>query len=134
MAAGVRQATGADIPFLIDLTERLARSVEGPQRVDRLHTGQTLAGLISDPSGIVLVSRAGFIAGAMMRTVISPDPVAFELGWYAEDRSGIALLRGFEAWAQQQGASLIKMSCAGGTVQQLLQRCGYRVAEIQMVK
>ena len=130
----IRAAVGADIPRLIDMIERLVEAVNGPQRVDRLKTGQTLAGLIQDPKGVVLVSDAGFIAGCITQTVINPHPVAVELGWFCEDHSGADLLRAFEAWAAEQDATLVKMTCAGGVVQTMLERAGYRVAEIQMVK
>lgn len=130
----IRPAEVADIPHIIDMVTRLAADVGGPQRVDRLRTGETLAGLIHDPRGTVLVTDRGFIAGCITQTVINPEPVAFEMGWYAEDRSGIALLRAFEAWARGRGASLIKMSCNGGPAQRILSRAGYRVAEVQMVK
>ncbi|MCZ4351527.1 hypothetical protein O4H61_03275 [Roseovarius aestuarii] len=60
--------------------------------------------------------------------------MAFELGWYAEDKSGLRLLRTFEAWAKGSGATLIKLSCNGGTAQRILERCGYAVAELQMCK
>ncbi|WP_147296767.1 hypothetical protein [Paracoccus thiocyanatus] len=129
-----RIAGEADIPRIIDMIERLAAAVDGPQRVDRLKTGETLAALIQDPGGIAFISARGFIAGCIAQTVINPDPVAIEMGWYAEDRSGLALLRAFEAWAHRQGATLIKLSCKGGAAQRILQRSGYRIAEIQMVK
>ena len=116
------------------MIEALAASVRGPQRVCRLRTGETLAGLISSPQGAVFVSGGGFIAGQIMQTVISPDPVAFELGWMAADRSGLRLLRAFETWAAEQGATLIKMSANGGAAERILERRGYRVAEVQMVK
>lgn len=136
MGAGgmIRPADERDIPRIIDMIERLVAAMSGPQRVDRLRTGETLAGLLHDPQGVVLVSGGGFIAGRITRTVISPDPVAVELGWYAEDRSGLALLRAFEAWARARGATLIKMSCNGGAAQRILERSGYRVAETAMVK
>jgi hypothetical protein len=116
------------------MTEALAASVRGPQRVCRLRTGETLAGLISSPQGAVFVSGGGFIAGQIMQTVICPDLVAFELGWLATDRSGLRLLRAFEAWAADRGAALIKMSANGGAAQRILERRGYAVAEVQMVK
>jgi len=130
----VRRATPADIPPVIDWIEGLVRAVDGPQQVCRIRTGETLAGLIASPNGIVLVSDGGFIAGCITQTVISPDPVAVELGWYATDRSGLRLLRAFEGWARDRGATLIKMSCNGGAAQRLLERAGYRAAEIQMVR
>lgn len=130
----IRPAIEADIPAVIDLIERLAVAVSGPQKPCRIRTGETLAGLLHDPQGVILVSDRGFIAGRIIQTVISPEPVAVELGWYAEDRSGLALLGAFEAWASDRGATLIKLSCNGGAAQRILERAGYRVAEIQMVK
>lgn len=136
MGAGhlIRAAREADIPRIVDLVAALAASVRGPQRVCRLRTGETLSGLLRDPHGAVFVSGGGFIAGRIMQTVISPDRVAFELGWYASDRSGLRLLRAFEAWAAEQGATLINMSANGGAAQRILERRGYAVAEVQMVK
>lgn len=130
----IKAANVADIPRIIDLIERLAAAVNGPQRVCRIKTGETLAGLLQDSRGVVLVTERGFIAGCITQTVISPDPVAVELGWYAEDCSGLTLLRAFEAWAAQQGAVLIKLSCNGGAAQRILERAGYRAAETAMVK
>lgn len=130
----IRPATVADIPAIIDMIERLVRSVDGPQRVCRIRTGETLAGLIHNPRSVVLVSGRGFIAGTITQTVISPEPVAVELGWFSEDRSGLALLRAFEAWSADQGATLVKMSCNGGAAQRILERAGYRMAEMAMVK
>lgn len=134
MVSDLRAATAADIPQVIDWITALAGAVEGPQQVCRARTGEVLAGLIASADGIVLVSDGGFIAGCITQTVISPDPVAVELGWYATNRSGLRLLRAFEGWARDRGATLIKMSCNGGTAQRLLERAGYRVAEIQMVR
>lgn len=134
MSSQIRSAQDADIPRIIDMVEALALSVNGPQEVCRIRTGETLSGLIHRPDGAVWISERGFIAGCITQTIISPDPVAVELGWWAEDRSGLRLLRTFEAWAQARGASLIKMSCNGGPAKQILERSGYRVAEIQMVR
>lgn len=134
MVSDLRRATAADIPQVIDWIKALACAVEGPQQVCRTRTGEVLAGLIASADGIVLVSDGGFIAGCITQTVISPEPVAVELGWYATDRSGLRLLRAFEGWARDRGATLIKMSCNGSTAQRLLERAGYRVAEIQMVR
>lgn len=130
----IRPATVQDIPRIIDLITQLAAAVDGPQQVCRIKTGETLVQLIHNPQGIVLVSPGGFIAGCLTQTIINPDPVAVELGWFATDRSGLRLLRAFEVWARGQGATLIKMSCNGGPAQRILERAGYRAAELQMVK
>lgn len=130
----MRLATEADIPRTIDLVERLREAVGGPQRVCRIKTGETLAGLIHSPDGVVYVTEGGFIAGDIARTVISPDPVAVERGWYAEDRSGLSLLRTFETWADTKGATLKKFSCIDGPARRILERAGYRLSELAMVK
>lgn len=130
----IRPATEADIPHIIDLVTRLAAAVSGPQAVCRIRTGETLAGLINGPDGCVWVSEHGFIAGQITQTVISPDPIAVELGWFAEDRSGLRLLNAFEAWAEGRGATLVKMSSNGGAAQRILERRGYRLAESSWVR
>ena len=129
----IRPAVEADIPRITDMVERLVEAVDGPQRVCRIRTGQTLAGLIASPDGFVAVSDHGFIAATITQTVISPEPCAVELGWWAE-REGLLLLRAFEEWADSKGATLKKMSCAGGAAQRMLERAGYRQAETAMVK
>lgn len=130
----IRSAVEADIPNIINMVEVLARSVQGPQRVCRVKTGQTLAGLINSPDGAVWVSEGGFIAGCLTRTVISDDLIATELGWLATDRSGLKLLRSFECWARERGATLIKLSANGGAAARILERSGYRACETAWVK
>lgn len=115
------------------MVERLVEAVDGPQRVDRIRTGQTLAGLIASPDGFVAVSDHGFIAATITQTVISPDPVAAELGWWAE-RDGLLLLSAFEEWADSKGAVLKKMSANGGAAAEILKRAGYRACETAWVK
>lgn len=129
----IRPAGEADIPRIIDMVERLVQAVNGPQRVCRIKTGETLSGLIHSPDGLVMVSDHGFIAACITQTVISPDPIAMELGWFA-DRGGLALLRAFEEWADTKGATLKKMSCNGGAAQAILAGQGYRPAEEAWVK
>ena len=130
----IRLAVEADIPRIVDMVERLVDAVNGPQRVDRIKTGQAVAGLIHSPDGAVWVSMHGFIAAKLGRTIISPDLIAEECGWFAEDRTGLQLLRGFERWADEHGAALKRVSCNGGTAQRILERAGYRQAEVSMVK
>ncbi len=115
------------------MVARLVAAVDGPQKLCRIRTGQTLAGLITSPDGFLAVSDHGFIAATITQTVISPDPCAVELGWWAE-RDGLSLLKAFEEWADRKGATLKKMSCKGGTAQRILERAGYRAAETAMVK
>lgn len=130
----IRRALEDDIPRITDMVGRLAASVSGPQAVCRIRTGETLARLIHTPTGAVWRSERGFIAGEIVQTVISSEPVAVELGWWSEDRSGLRLLRAFEGWAREQGATLIKLSANGGPAEKLLAANGYRPAETAWVK
>lgn len=130
----IRPAVEADILRIIDMIERLVVAVDGPQKPCRIKTGETLAGLIHSPDGAVFVSDGGFIAGCIGPTIISPIPICWELGWWAEDKSGLRLLRALEEWAAAKGATMVKMSCAGGAAQRVLEKSGYRVAEIQMIR
>lgn len=130
----IHEASEGDIPKIIDMVECLVGTIDGPQKVCRLRAGQVLCGLVNDPSGVVFISGGGFIAGCIIQTVISPDPVSVELGWHASDKSGLRLLSRFEKWSAQQGASLIKVSCKGGAAEEILRRRGYRLAESSWVK
>ena len=130
----IRPGCEADIPRITDMVERLREAVGGPKRPCRIWTGQRLAFLIHSPDGFVRVSDGGFIAACMTQTIISPDWIANEEGWWASDRSFIPLFDQFEAWADERPNTLRKMSCATEPVRRFLERRGYRMAEMAMVK
>ena len=128
----IRLAEPGDVLRIVDMIEDLRAAVEGPIAVDRPWTAMTVAGLIADPAGVVFVSDGGFIAGALRATVINPEPIACEQGWFARDRSGLALLRTCEQWAVARGARLIQLST--GATGPDLARLGYRLAEKAWIK
>ncbi|MDZ7906342.1 MAG: hypothetical protein U5N55_11630 [Cypionkella sp.] len=132
----VRPAQPADIGRIVRMTMQLVKAVDGPQEVDPCHTGAQLLRLIQSPQAGVWVSDGGFIAGEVVQTIISPEPVAVEHGWIATDRSGLRLLMAFEAWAATMGCAKIKMSTAAchGVAGELLRRRGYKAAEMAWVK
>ena len=123
----IREATSADVLGIVDMVESLRSAVDGAIPVDRAHTAATVAGLIASPDGVVFVSGAGFIAGALVQTIINPAPLAQELGWHAKDGSGLRLLRAFERWAIERGAHWINLST--GVTGPDLSRLGYRRSE-----
>lgn len=127
-----RRATDADALRIVDMIEDLRASVRGPIHIDRAWTARTVARLISDPNGFVAVTDGGFIAGAIEPTIISPALVAKEMGWFSRDRSGLALLRAFEAWARDRGAAMVQLSTGPAGLD--LTRLGYRAAELAWVK
>ncbi|MBK4215811.1 hypothetical protein JJJ17_07735 [Paracoccus caeni] len=130
--ARVRPAVAGDILRIVDMVEDLRLAVDGPIPVDRAWTAQTLARLITSPDAVVLISEGGFIAGSLQPTVINPRLIAMEHGWFSRDRSGLALLRAFEAWAAARGAMLVQLSTGPAGLD--LSRLGYRLAERAWIK
>lgn len=128
----VRLATYPDVLTIVDYVEQLREAVRGPVPVDRSWTASTVARLIASPDAVVFISDGGFLAGLLQPTVINPQPVAMEVGWYASDRSGLALLRAFEGWAAERGAMLVQLSTGAEGLD--LSRLGYRKTEIAWVK
>lgn len=130
--ARVRRAAAADVLRIVDMIEELRSAVQGPILVDRAWTARTVAGLLADQRGVVFVTDGGFIAGSLRPTIINPEPIAVEHGWYSRDRSGLALLRAFEGWARAHGARLIQLSTGADGLD--LSRFGYRLTERAWVK
>lgn len=127
----MRRAVCDDIPRITDLVERLIAVSGIPQQVDRAYTQAVLAHLIGADDGAVWLTAGGFLAASIQRSVINPEPLAIEHGWYAEDRSGLRLLRAFEAWAAGRGARVRLSTPAYGVD---LTRLGYRPVEMAWVR
>ncbi len=127
-----REAAASDVLAVVDMIEALRSAVDGAIPVDRPHTAATVARLIASPDGIVLLSGGGFIAGALVQTIINPAPLAQELGWHAKDGSGLRLLRAFEKWGIGRGARWINLST--GIIGPDLSRLGYRRSEQAWVR
>lgn len=127
----VRLAVCDDIPRITDLVARLIAVSGIPQVVDRAYTQAVLARLIVSNEGAVWVTDGGFLAASIERSVINPEPIAVEHGWYAADRSGMRLLRVFEDWAAARSARVRLSTPARGVD---LTRLGYRPVETAWVR
>jgi len=128
----MRPAVGADIPHITDMIEARTAAVRGPVVVDRAWVGAQLAGLIAGRMSCVFVTRAGFIAGSVQPTIISPELVAIEHGWWSADGQGVRLLRAYERWAIGVGAKVVHLSTGAFGVD--LARLGYTCAERAWVR
>jgi hypothetical protein len=126
----------ADISHAVRCGIKLAEAIGTPQTVDPAKAGAGLLRLMQSPLGVVYVSAGGFIAGEVAATVISPEPVAIEHGWFATDRSGLRLLSAFEAWAKTMNCVGVKMSTRAGhsAAATILERRGYTPQEIAWFK
>lgn len=99
--------------------------------------------------GVVLVAEAdeladgfettreaiGFVALAKLQHPISGKPYADEIAWWVEPEHrqagvGRLLLERAEAWARENGCSMVKMVApAGSTIGTFYENCGYVVVE-----
>jgi hypothetical protein len=127
----MRAATVDDIPRLIDLVGRLVSRAGIPQSMDPERVREVLVGLLNRMDAVVWITDAGFLAASIERTVISPEPIAVEHGWYAEDGQGMALLTALELWADCHGA---RVRLSTGPDGPDLTRRGYRMVERAWVK
>lgn len=134
----VRLAVAEDIPRIVDMVCTLREAIGGPVEPDPAKVSETVMILMGSPSGIVLVSDRGFIAGSIAPTIISDERFAHELGWFAADSSGLRLLLAFEVWADNHGA---RVRLSTGPEERVpfrlrlaLQRRGYRAQETAWVK
>lgn len=82
-------------------------------------------------------TEKGFMAGVIVPSAVDPDwKMAVELAWWSEDRKGMHLLRQFEKWAKESGASEVRMTTLASLprASKIMERVGYRSAEISWTK
>jgi hypothetical protein len=102
-----RRATVADVPRLVQLAQlEHARSRFSGRRFDRDHTSRAFEHAVGGLATLVLISASGlgFIGGMVQPNLFNRYLTAYELAWYAEDGSGIALLEGLTTWARKMRA------------------------------
>jgi len=88
-----------------------------------------LQSLISSPNSCVFIHDNGAIGGRISRLPFGPGNMAQEVFWWAE-RGGLILMRAYEDWAQEKGASVICMaSLPNSRVDAIYRRRGYEPCE-----
>jgi GNAT superfamily N-acetyltransferase len=110
---------------------------------DRVHFAAHLADMITSPlAGVFVAERcgrvAGMIAGLLIASPYTGEPVCLKTQWIADPSrgrgSGLALLRHLEKWATARGARKMfaaSMSVKGAAV---LERCGFVEFEANFTK
>ena len=99
-------------------------------------TREFVAKLIEAPQAVVLMHEHGMIGGLLSPAYCAPSwVIAVELFWWAE-RDGRALLRAFEKWAGDAGASEVRMTtlAAQPRAAGILKHAGYDPAETSHAK
>jgi len=134
-ARGMRTATVADLPLLVDMGAAFHEAASLPFDYDPESSAAAMTGMIE--GGGVFVTERGAIGGVLGTAWSNPAWVyACELFWWAEDGQGRALLRRFEEWARESGAGEVRMTSlyhldrAG----KILERLGYTAREISYGK
>ncbi len=88
----VRPAIPADIGRIVYMVERF-NAIYFDVPVSPVKTRNMVEWVIDE--GVIFVSDSGFIAGMVTEDLFRDWTILQEFGWFAEDRSGIALLDAF---------------------------------------
>lgn len=116
----IREATHADLDALVQMGEEFHDST--PYALELAdNPGQYRAigtWLINNPDGVLLMREVdgeavGMLGGALFDHPLSGERTAGEMFWYASPGqrgvTGVRLLKGFEGWAREHGASYLQM-------------------------
>lgn len=134
----VRYATMDDIPRLI----LLARKEHGISDMSDLPFSEaavtdTAASFIRGHGRTLLMTDGGYLAGMVQPLGFTRRLVAMEYAWFAEDGRGMALLRRFEQWARNMGATRLVVhnyTQDRRMTRSLVQRGGYSTMGVALVK
>lgn len=125
----IRKATSRDLLQILDLTCRFSREYYG-QEIDVSRSCASIKSIIKD--GVCLVSDGGYIGGVLVQSLFHDQLSLVELGWYAEDNSGIRLLDAFVESGWEHGATEVRMTTLNTSpdiANKILVSRGFEVAE-----
>jgi hypothetical protein len=136
----IRQATIEDVETVMDWGRKFHAYSPWGKRVPIAEDDwrQTVENLLASEDGAVFIGEHGFCGGLMVPLYFNYGfRIAQELFWYA-NKDGTALRKAFEAWAADQGASAIGMSCIADdrekAVRRLFRGAGYAATETALMK
>jgi GNAT superfamily N-acetyltransferase len=135
----IRRATADDAGRLVEMGQRFVAETEYSGLISAKPEclAQTVASVLENPNGVVLVSGSdasvtGMIAMLAYNHPFSGERTAFEVVWWVEPESrgdGVRLLRAAEDWAKEQGATAVQMVAPNERVGALYARLGYAPVE-----
>lgn len=108
----IRSATHEDIPALVGMGKQFhAASIDKDIPYDPDGAVSFFKALIGSDMGFVAISETGFVAGltTTLPQLQKDYLIASECYWWAE-RDGNDLIKAFERWAKERGASRIVIS------------------------
>lgn len=139
--ATVREATPADLATIVAMALTFNRSTEYAAHIvfhpDRVR--ETAVALMEAERGLLLVVEQGgdvigMLAAAVTLHPLSGDLVANEIAWWIEEaargsRAALQLLRRYEQWAREQGATVIQMAAPDVRTGRFYVRLGFAPVE-----
>jgi hypothetical protein len=97
----VYRATVDNLDMLVEMAQKEhAMSRFHDQPFDAKRVAMNFHTVISGMTGVVFITRGGFIVGMVQPCLFNRYLTAYELAWYAEDGSGIELLRELIKWSK----------------------------------
>ena len=148
-ASNIRKATREDLFDLAILGKQFVR--EAKENGYRLTFSQekftsSFFNVIDNLDYLLLVyeiegEAVGFFLGAVFEPLFSKDLLAVEMFWWVEEdyrgnRQSLGLLKTFEDWAKEKGASEVSVSDLQGVkdLDKLYKRLGYTKSEVTYKK
>lgn len=125
----IRVMTEDDLDWLVKTAGQFSEEYMG-KKINVTRTRHAMRHCIT--RGIALRSDAGAIVGIIMDDPFFYETHLVELGWYANDRSGLALLKQFHKIGKSIGVDSIRMTTlhsSPATADALLGRLGYTPLE-----
>lgn len=104
---------------------------------DECDVADFLGALIGSDDGAVFITKGGMIGGVLSPAYSCKSWImAVELFWWAEDRQGLRLLKTFEDWASDRGASEVRMTTLSAIngPEKIMVRRGYAPIETSFQK
>lgn len=126
----MKHATDADIPRLVEMLRSFHDYAELPWSYDEVATVKAIKNMMH--AGCVIISDGGAIGGIIGPAWCNPKwTYACELFWWAEDGSGVKLLRAFEKWAREAGVNEVRVASMSinPRAARILDRMGYAPIE-----
>ena len=138
----IRRATIDDVEVLTHMSRQFHNFAPHAAMINATDTELEAAIHALMEHGCVFVADLGGVVVAMLGAIINPIwfcprvKMAHELAWWVNEeargsRAAILLVKAYEAWAKEQGATVETMSdlMVNTTVERMLTRMGFQASE-----
>ncbi|WKW49509.1 hypothetical protein [Rhodomicrobium lacus] len=139
MSGVVRQASEADAARFVELALRFYAE-EGARRADPRALARFAFAQIFERNRVLLAAKepaVAVLAGMIAPHYLTGEPTAFKTAWYAQPGArgyGASLLRAFEAWAIEKGATRLLVAGRMPRTLTLLERLRFQPLETVYAK